>query len=52
MPVALAPSLAHDMVSRPKWHWRWRSVFPDTSPISRSSMSFSVDIPDLKLSTS
>ena len=27
-----APSRAHDSVSSPKWHCRWRSVLPVTSP--------------------
>ena len=31
-PVTLAPSLAHDRVSIPKWHWRWISVSPEDIP--------------------
>ena len=31
-PVTVAPSRAHDRVSIPKWHWRWSSDRPATSP--------------------
>ena len=51
-PVAFAPSRDHDIVSIPKWHCRWGSVLPDTSPTSRRSMSLRFMRPFLKPSTS
>ena len=38
-PVTRAPSRAHDRVSMPKWHWRWSSVRPRTSPTAAISSS-------------
>ena len=51
-PVALAPSLAHDIVSSPKWHCRWSRLLPSTSPTSSISMDWSEEAPALKPSTS
>ena len=41
-PVASAPNRAQDMVSIPKWHWRWSRLLPDTGPISSRSISLRV----------
>jgi hypothetical protein len=50
--VDLAPSLAQDIVSSPKWHCRWSRLLPLTSPTSSISREWSEDAPALKPSTS
>jgi hypothetical protein len=52
MPVTLAPSRAQERVSMPKWHWRWRSALPLTSPTSSLSMGKRLERPALKEATS
>ncbi len=51
-PVTVAPKRAHDSVSMPKWHCRWRSLLPETSPTSSISKGFTVHRPRLNPSTS
>src|SRR5438477_13198066 len=51
-PVTIAPRLAQERESRPKWHCRCKSDLPATSPSSSSSIGRSVDFPALKLATS
>ena len=50
-PVTLAPSRAQLSVSWPKWHCRWRSERPRTSPTCSSSMERSELAPALKASS-
>ena len=50
-PVAMAPRLAHDKVSIPKWHWRCKSVLFVTSPNAFNSGGFREQAPCLNSGT-
>jgi len=44
-PVTFAPSLPQLRVSSPKWHWRCRRLFPETSPRALSSRLWRLFLP-------